>query len=418
MEAEERPQKIRKLSHEADSSSIANFASEATYNAKTANDEIKQVPQATENTSNNENTEGSALKDSISELEPGQREAEAFEPSTPSDGATAPLSKNQLKKQRRRDEWEAKRGDRKIKRKERVVRQRERKREERESLAAQGLPLPEPPKKPRSVTLPITILFDCNFDEFMRDNERVSLSAQITRAYSDNRNAQYRAHLAVNSFGGSLKDRFDNVLGKHYESWKGTRFLPEDFVAVSKQAQEWMKDPQEGGKLAGPCFEKYAADEDSIAKCKEEGETIYLSSDSDTTLTELKPYTTYIIGGLVDKNREKGLCHRRAVEAGVKTARFPIGDFLDMTSRKVLTTNHVNEIMLRWLECGDWGEAFMKVIPKRKGGQLKGKNGVDDEEEDEDGDEDLDGGEASEPIREAAVKAIDSTAVEEPKLSG
>jgi tRNA (guanine9-N1)-methyltransferase len=31
--------------------------------------------------------------------------------------------------------------------------------------------------------------------------------------------------------------------------------------------------------------------------------------------------------------------------------------------------------MLKWLECRDWGEAFMKVIPQRKGGTLKGKNG-------------------------------------------
>ena len=44
-----------------------------------------------------------------------------------------------------------------------------------------------------------------------------------------------------------------------------------------------------------------------------------------------------------------------------------------MNSRSVLAVNHVVEIMLRWLECGDWGEAFEKVIPKRKGGVLRSK---------------------------------------------
>ena len=47
-----------------------------------------------------------------------------------------------------------------------------------------------------------------------------------------------------------------------------------------------------------------------------------------------------------------------------------------MTSRFVLATNHVCEIMLRWLELGAWGEAFMKVMPKRKGGVLKAKRSI------------------------------------------
>ena len=103
----------------------------------------------------------------------------------------------------------------------------------------------------------------------------------------------------------------------------------------------------------------------------EPGEVIYLTSDSPHTLDRLKPYSTYIIGGLVDKNRHKGLCYKTACDKGVKTAKLPIGEYMEMQSRFVLATNHVVEIMIRWLECGDWGEAFMKVVPKRKGGRLK-----------------------------------------------
>ena len=48
----------------------------------------------------------------------------------------------------------------------------------------------------------------------------------------------------------------------------------------------------------------------------------------------------------------------------------------------MLTTNHVMEIMLRWLETGDWGEAFMQFLPQRKGGKLKDpKTGADTTEE-------------------------------------
>ena len=53
------------------------------------------------------------------------------------------------------------------------------------------------------------------------------------------------------------------------------------------------------------------------------------------------------------------------------TARLPISENLEMSGRTVLTTNHVVEIMLRWIESGDWGEAFMKVVPVRKGVRLK-----------------------------------------------
>lgn len=294
-----------------------------------------------------------------------------------------PLSKNEQKRRLKKQKWEEMADDRKAKRKIKVVEKRERKRARREEAEAKGEPIPEPARgRTRAQQLPITIVIDCDFDDLMRDNERVSLGAQITRSYSDNKNATYKAHLTISSFGGKLKERFDGVFAKHYESWRGVRFLTEDFVEAGKQAQGWMKE-QYGGKLVGTIFGKYAESEEATARAKEQGETIYLSSESENVLTDLKPFSTYIIGGLVDKNREKGICHKRATEKGVKTARLPIGDYLEMASRKVLATNHVNEIMVKYLECGDWGEAFIKVIPKRKGGQLKGSTNESEKPEDE-----------------------------------
>ena len=162
-----------------------------------------------------------------------------------------------------------------------------------------------------------------------------------------------------------MKERFDGVLAKQYTSWKGFHFCEEDFVETSQMSKEWMKGSH-GGRIAG-AIEKNTPSEVE----EEEGEIVYLSAESDNTLERLKPNSTYIIGGLVDKNRHKGLCYKRALDRGIKTAKLPIGEFLEMDSRKVLVTNHVLDIMLKWLEHDDWGKAFIEVLPKRKGGVLK-----------------------------------------------
>lgn len=405
MEAEERPAKVRKLSHDGcgDGEPSSSFAKpEASLH-----DEPCGEPGTARNESEISHPDGNA-KDSNLESKPsGEYEDEhanddfeckdESEDLLPAPEANAPLaghengasedpptSKNQMKKLRKKQEWEAGREERKVIRKEKIAAKRERKREAK-TQAAEGddsqkqinaAPLKE--TRRRRVQLPITILIDCDFDDLMRDNERISLAGQITRSYSDNKNNPFQAHLAMCSFGGKLKDRFDNILS-HHKLWRGVRFLDCDFVDAAEKAKEWMVDSQ-GGKLAATFAPLAGLDEAAQAKLKDQGELIYLSSEADETLTELKPYSTYIIGGLVDKNREKGICYKRATKRGVRTARLPIGEFMDMQSRKVLATNHVNEIMLNWLECGDWGEAFVKVIPKRKGGTLKGTSDVPEQD--------------------------------------
>ena len=54
------------------------------------------------------------------------------------------------------------------------------------------------------------------------------------------------------------------------------------------------------------------------------------------------------------------------MKQGIRHGRLPIGDYIKMASRHVLTVNQVLEIMLRWLEIKDWEKAFLSVIPKRK----------------------------------------------------
>jgi tRNA (guanine9-N1)-methyltransferase len=327
-------------------------------------------------------------------------------PITDADGN--PISKNQLKRLKRQQKWEDKKGDRKVKRKEKRHAQQTRKREELQDKIAKakeaGLDpqeviranLSKPPKRPDN-PVPVSFILDCEFEKYMRDGENVSLSSQVVRSYAMVRMAKYQAHLFVSGYGGKLQERFETVLHNNHKGWKGAVLTDGDFIQAAKMAEAVMKGP-EAGKIDGAL----KGAEDQKAEEGEEGvdrSIVYLTSDSPYTLERLEPYTSYVIGGIVDKNREKGLCYKKAVEHKVRTAKLPIGEYMAMQSRYVLTTNQVVEIMAKWLECGDWSEAFLHAIPPRKGAVVK-KNGSEAVKEGEE-----DAGQDAQDIEDAREKA-------------
>ncbi|GAB1317511.1 tRNA (guanine(9)-N(1))-methyltransferase [Madurella fahalii] len=302
-----------------------------------------------------------------------------------------PLSKNQLKRLRRQQQWEEYKEDRKAKRKDKRHERQARKRAEKEAKMAEVEAAGIDPatvlqtKEPWIYRpVPVSFIIDCDFEQYMRDPEIVSLSSQIVRSYAMNRKSKYQASLHISSWKGKLKSRFETILKNTHENWKNVGIHEGDFRQAAKQAYEQMTSPH-GGEvidLIKPSENNQevtadssngantaatpAPDADDVDKS-----IVYLTSDSPYTLDRLEANTSYIIGGLVDRNREKGLCYKRAREYKVRTAKLPIGEYMAMQSRYVLTTNQVVEIMAKWLECGDWGKAFMDVIPKRKGGTLK-----------------------------------------------
>ena len=307
------------------------------------------------------------------------------------------MSKNALKRLRKRQQWEEEAEDRQKRRKEKRTAIKARKREQRQELLAQGVDKSLVyPQKPQSTLVPVALVIDCDFESYMMDKERLSISSQVTRAYSDNKNARYKAHLWMAGWKGKLVERFETKLDNTHLKWAGVGFTEGDFVEASLKAEERMK--SRGGKMIESLQKSidselvWARDEKDPfplpdpepVPAEEHKNIVYLTSESPYTLERLEPHTSYVIGGIVDKNREKGLCYRRARERGIRTAKLPIGQFMVMQSRSVLATNHVVEIMLKWLEYEDWGQAFTAVIPKRKGGVLKGQNG---EAENAEGDE-------------------------------
>ncbi|KHO01043.1 tRNA (guanine-N(1)-)-methyltransferase [Metarhizium album ARSEF 1941] len=313
--------------------------------------------------------------------------------------AAAPKSKNALKRLRRAQEWEDGREDRKRRRREKRVASKARRREQRAELLAGGAdPAVLFAKRTPARLVPVSLILDCDFESYMTDRELVSLSSQVTRCYSENRNFKYSSHLWVSGWRGRLRERFETAMENQHANWKGIGFEEGDFLAAAARAREAMRTPAGGDVIdalrrsVGAAAERDGDDEEPfplpgpVPELDEAyGDVVYLTSESPCTLDRLEPNTSYVIGGLVDRNREKGLCYRRAVARGIRTARLPIGQYVKLRTRQVLATNHVVEIMLRWLECEDWAEAFMHVIPKRKGYEMiadvsEAKTGDDDPE--------------------------------------
>uniref|UniRef100_A0A914XTD3 tRNA (guanine(9)-N(1))-methyltransferase n=1 Tax=Plectus sambesii TaxID=2011161 RepID=A0A914XTD3_9BILA len=135
--------------------------------------------------------------------------------------------------------------------------------------------------------------------------------------------------------------------------------------------------------------------EDHLTKF-DKSEVVYLTSESENVIETLTEDKVYVIGGLIDHNSQKGLCHRLAVEKGVAHGRLPIDEYVQMKTRQVLTINQVFDILARFTESANWKDAFFSAIPKRKG--VVEKDGVEKDDAEKDGAE-----------KDGVEKALDHT---------
>ncbi|EDK44166.1 hypothetical protein LELG_02345 [Lodderomyces elongisporus NRRL YB-4239] len=179
----------------------------------------------------------------------------------------------------------------------------------------------------------VKIVIDCEFDDLMLKKEIISLSNQIKLSYAIMKQSEYNLPIQIASFDKQLKERFDTSLAD-YKKWQGINF-------TEKKLSE-------------------------LVTLENKDKFVYLTADTEEEVEELKPDHTYIIGGIVDRNRYKNLCADKAKKMGIRVARLPIGKYIKINSRAVLVTSHVYEICCRWFESRNWGIAFNKVLPPRK----------------------------------------------------
>eukprot|EP00172_Hildenbrandia_rubra_P002327 Plantae.Rhodophyta-Hildenbrandia_rubra.ctg310.p1 GENE.Plantae.Rhodophyta-Hildenbrandia_rubra.ctg310~~Plantae.Rhodophyta-Hildenbrandia_rubra.ctg310.p1 ORF type:complete len:307 (-),score=71.70 Plantae.Rhodophyta-Hildenbrandia_rubra.ctg310:447-1367(-) len=96
---------------------------------------------------------------------------------------------------------------------------------------------------------------------------------------------------------------------------------------------------------------------------------VYLTHDAEDVLESLDSEKVYIIGGMVDRNRLKGATKKKADEMGLKCARFNLDETITMEGTPVLTVNHCVDLLSHVHSGLSWTDAYIKVLPPRKGAQ-------------------------------------------------
>lgn len=140
-----------------------------------------------------------------------------------------------------------------------------------------------------------------------------SLCSQLSFTHGLNRKASRPfTSILITSLDGRTKAHLDGIKGKDYLRWRGVDWWTggyqclwedSDPGAISlKEVDPSLQSASDGprkrfGKVKPPT--KHACDRSAV---------VYLTADAEDELMELEEGTTYIIGGIVDRNRYKVCC--------------------------------------------------------------------------------------------------------------
>lgn len=176
-----------------------------------------------------------------------------------------------------------------------------------------------------------TVVLDLEWEDMMNRAEIKSLVQQLLYSYGANRKAEKPVRLSLSGVRQGSETRAGLVKQAGYDGWA---------ITVNE----------------GNYIDLYERDR-----------LVYLTADADEVVERFDPDKVYVIGGIVDRNRLKGVTAQKAEEQKIATASLPLSKFVDMgTYSRVLTVNHVLQIVLEHQRCGDWKEAIEKAIPGRK----------------------------------------------------
>eukprot|EP00298_Acanthocystis_sp_HF-20_P004341 c14677_g1_i1.p1 GENE.c14677_g1_i1~~c14677_g1_i1.p1 ORF type:complete len:317 (+),score=121.98 c14677_g1_i1:121-951(+) len=176
----------------------------------------------------------------------------------------------------------------------------------------------------------LRIVFDCSFDYVMSQKQVGSVCNQLQYSYAFNKSLQNTLQIHITSLGDARVGKVFNER-QGWDQWKIYRHQ-NHFIDIFTKS-----------------------------------EIVYLTPESDCVLRELSKDEVYIIGAFVDRNQHKGITHQKCQELGLRTARLPLEEHIKLEASKVLTINHVFEILGKVYNGQSWKDAVTSSVPMRKG---------------------------------------------------
>ncbi|KAE8540109.1 tRNA (guanine(9)-N1)-methyltransferase [Cryptococcus gattii VGV] len=217
------------------------------------------------------------------------------------------------------------------------------------------------------------VVIDLGFDDLMTDQEIASMAQQLGYLYSSNRTAEKPVRTVIHTtFSPAASPRlWQRMENFNWHKWSRCHWWEQGLETLKSQL-----DPSTSILCAQPVVSDKAQDKAGVDTKSllsrltgpqvpvdlqaGKHKLVYLSADAEDELLSLSEDEIYIIGGI-------NLCQGKAEQLGIRTARLPIGTFLEMLpTRKVLTVNQVFDILVKYIHLGDWAAAFEAVIPIRK----------------------------------------------------
>jgi hypothetical protein len=180
------------------------------------------------------------------------------------------------------------------------------------------------------------LVFDLNFHEHTTDDEAGALCRQLTMSFAANRRAAKPFPLLVLGGVGVPEAGSDgptadaaaaaDAAGTTGSGWGASADGERPLLRMLSHSNWWSSPGVRRSGSPTP-WEGLT------------GDVVYLTADSPHTLEDLpdsaaacSAQTTYVVGGIVDRVEKPGLSYRRAVAAGVRTARLPLEKFLQLRS--------------------------------------------------------------------------------------